>query len=271
MSRYFDDWYDRLPKKLKHKWFHDCIEDFDEIEDDPNWVELDEFPGYFISREGYVCSTLKKGLHELVPWHNNYGHLYVQLRDCYGRKRKMLVHRLVAMAFLDNPNNLPIVRHMDDDPTNNDAYNLAWGTAKDNVQDCIDHGRMFQIPVYCYELDKVFKSCAEAADYFGVTRGAITTCCRDKTHSLKTGHHICYLKDKDERMEHLNKWIKKTGNFKPVKAINIYTGEELIFDSRIEAAEYLGVSDTGIVNVIAGRLTHTGDWTFENVGEEYYE
>jgi len=45
------------------------------------------------------------------------------------------VHRLVAMAFIDNPNNYPLVMHIDDNPSNNHVLNLKWGTHKHNQDD----------------------------------------------------------------------------------------------------------------------------------------
>lgn len=45
------------------------------------------------------------------------------------------LHRLVAMAYIPNPNNYPIVRHLNDNPLDNRLANLAWGTQKDNVKD----------------------------------------------------------------------------------------------------------------------------------------
>lgn len=47
---------------------------------------------------------------------------------------------MVAEMFIPNPNNLPVVRHLDGNPTNNVVWNLAWGTAKDNYEDAVRHG-----------------------------------------------------------------------------------------------------------------------------------
>lgn len=66
-------------------------------------------------------------------------HQWVALyRD--GAGVKVYVHRAVAAAFLP-PSDAPVVRHLDDDPTNNVPSNLAWGTQADNVHDMVRAGR----------------------------------------------------------------------------------------------------------------------------------
>lgn len=49
-----------------------------------------------------------------------------------GSSRRYLVHRLVAITFIDNPNGLPEVNHMDEDKTNNAVWNLEWCDHKYN-------------------------------------------------------------------------------------------------------------------------------------------
>ena len=51
------------------------------------------------------------------------------------------LHRLVALAWIPNPNNYPIVCHKDNVVTHNWYKNLYWGTQKDNMQQCIRDGR----------------------------------------------------------------------------------------------------------------------------------
>lgn len=52
------------------------------------------------------------------------------------------VHRLIALTFLPNPNNYPIVRHLNDNKLDNRLSNLAWGTHSENTIDAIKNGKM---------------------------------------------------------------------------------------------------------------------------------
>lgn len=108
------------------------------------WKDIEGFPGYQVSDHGNVRSRVnnRHGLsdeyHPLKPYVSKLGYESV----CLGRNTRRSIHRLVASAFLPNPNNLPLVRHMDDNPRNNHVTNIAWGTQTDNMQDCVRHGRL---------------------------------------------------------------------------------------------------------------------------------
>lgn len=108
------------------------------------WRDVKDFPGYQVSSDGRVrsCVNNRHGLgnkyHELTPYVNKLGYTSVQM----GRHNRRSIHRLVAEAYIPNPNGYPLVRHLDDDPRNNSVENLAWGTQTDNMQDCVNHGRL---------------------------------------------------------------------------------------------------------------------------------
>ncbi len=71
---------------------------------------------------------------------SKWGHSQVSLcKD--GIITSLAPHRLVAIAFIPNPNNLPLVCHNDNDPTNNHITNLYWGTYDDNMKQMIRDGR----------------------------------------------------------------------------------------------------------------------------------
>lgn len=148
------------------------------------WRDVKNFIGYQVSNYGRVRSFInnRHGVcdewHLLKPQTNHNGYLTV----CLGRGNRKLVSRLVAEAFVPNPNNLPLVRHLDDNPLNNHVDNLAWGTQTDNMQDCVKHGRLVGNTRPAIESTKkkvvatpingghpiVFFSMREAADYCGV-------------------------------------------------------------------------------------------------------
>lgn len=87
-----------------------------------------------VNREGKESHEhmMKCKGNELKARVNNSGYLYVALhRD--GKEKTQRIHRLVAEAFIDNPNNFPQVNHIDEDKLNNRSDNLEWCDCKYNV------------------------------------------------------------------------------------------------------------------------------------------
>lgn len=104
-------------------------------------------PGYAVSRGGRVFSRRpasrhpQGGVRELKPTLGPRGYLSVSLRR-HGHEDRQYVHRLVAISHLPPPGpGQDQVRHLDGQPTNNDAANLAWGSAAENAADSVRLGR----------------------------------------------------------------------------------------------------------------------------------
>lgn len=101
-----------------------------------NWKEIENFNGqYLISDQGRILSKGNQHSRKdkiLKPHsHHTTNHLKVNLY-CDGVLKKMFVHRLVALAFVSNPDNKPCVNHKDNDPLNNSVTNLEWVTHQEN-------------------------------------------------------------------------------------------------------------------------------------------
>lgn len=93
---------------------------------------------YEVSTAGQVRSVVSGRLLKFETLKGGHERVKLQHR---GKSIKVLVHRLVAQAFIPNPEDLPIVRHLDDVPNNNSVNNLAWGTHSDNFEDAKVNGK----------------------------------------------------------------------------------------------------------------------------------
>ena len=88
------------------------------------WKEIQDYPKYFISNKGRVYSFKSNKLLKL----QEYAHyIYVELYN-NKKKKKIRLHRLIAIHFLENPDNKPYVHHIDGNWYNNDVSNLMWVT-----------------------------------------------------------------------------------------------------------------------------------------------
>lgn len=117
---------------------------------------------------------------------------YLQVTLTYNNKRKYInVHRLVAEAFLSNPNKFPQVNHKDENKLNNCVDNLEWCSAKYNCNYGNRNKKIYEnnpfksIKVNQYDLNNnlinSFDSIAEASRYFGCSSLTISRYCRNIT------------------------------------------------------------------------------------------
>lgn len=98
----------------------------------PEGVRLPNLSNYIITEDGNVWSDIKNKILRNKP--NNLGYIKVGLKNDEGKQKLISVHRLVALAFIPNPDNKPEVNHKDGNPANNHKDNLEWVTHKENIQ-----------------------------------------------------------------------------------------------------------------------------------------
>lgn len=239
------------------------------------WKDIEGYEGYYqVSNLGNVKGLARKinnGKGVLVKKesmlnhiNSRDGYLYVALSK-NNKERKFSVHRLVAKAFIPNPNNLPEVNHKDEVKTNNfvfvnedgtvdyDKSNLEWCTRKYNVNYGTARKRLVEtrtvnnsygaeIPVNQFDLNgnfiKRYKSMRSAARETGLAEPLIEACCNGKRN--KCGGFV-FLKDKDIHKldEHLNPPIP---NAKRIGQYDLDGNLIKIWNSGMEVRRTLGVN-----------------------------
>ena len=124
------------------------------------WKDIEGYEGlYQISNKGNVKSLNYRNTgrsQNLVPKTNNSGRLWVELA-LNGKTKPMLIHRLVAMAFIPNPFNYPQINHKDENVRNNNVDNLEWCTREYNIkyfyERCAHRGRALKFNAPILQID----------------------------------------------------------------------------------------------------------------------
>lgn len=126
----------------------------------------------------------------LKPTKDKKGYLTVDLyKD--GKRKIYKVHRLVAQAFIENPNNLPQVNHKDENKKNNAASNLEWCDAKYNINYGTRNEKISK-QVLCLETGKIYPSTREVQKQLGFAHSNISKCCNGKLKQAY-GYTWCYV------------------------------------------------------------------------------
>lgn len=168
------------------------------------WKDIDGYVGlYQISNKGRVKSLhrldrLGRPVQEKILKHgyNKDGYWQVMLSK-NGKYKTFRVHRLVAKAFISNPDNLPEVNHIDENKENNNVENLEWCTReynnnygnrnkKDSEKKKINYlgtNNPRARKVKCVTTGEVFNTMKEACEKYNISNQNISKCCRGRLKS----------------------------------------------------------------------------------------
>ena len=154
------------------------------------YIIINEFNNYAISNLGNIKNVKTGRVLKLCLNPRGY-YSYTFYKK--GIRKTFRIHRLVALYFIDNPNNLPYVNHIDGNKTNNRVENLEWCTAKQNDEHARRTGlKVQEKPVLAENVESgekiAFKSVSEAGAILGINKGTISKVLhgkRNKVHGYK--------------------------------------------------------------------------------------
>lgn len=190
----------------------DLLISINEIKDELRLVEGTD--DYYVSYKGDIYRKYTETeYYKLKKYVNKqaYNYVYVTL-IVDGKHKSFRLHRLVAKAFIPNPDNLPAVDHIDCDKTNNCVENLQWVTNSQNSKKAVKDGRLVNakgfedsqsIPVVCFtpnkQVYKIYGSITEAHKELGVSKSTVKRQIVHISKKIRCGYYFRSLKEYKEK------------------------------------------------------------------------
>ena len=229
------------------------------------WKNIDD--RYSVSNLGQVKSNYANKEKILKPFFNKYGYLMVDIRHPNTRK-SISVHRLVAMAFIPNPDNLKEVNHKDEDKTNNCVDNLEWCDTKYNcnygtrnqrkAEKC--RKKIFSVDAYGNIVH--YNSRKEASELTGIDATSISKSLSSNYSQNKTaGGMLWFYDDTDIEQMVKEEGIKPTINKKSVYSVDV-DGNIEHYSSISEAKSKTGINNINR-SIKNGTLSGNRRWFYD--------
>lgn len=162
------------------------------------WRDINGTNGlYQVSNNGDVRRIYKTKPHRVLKKIIDKDGYYQVNLSVNNKRRTARVHRLVAEAFIENPNGYPVINHKDENKINNYFENLEWCTVAHNTNYMnmpYRRAKPLRRPIAQFDLNgkyiRTWESRAEIERKLNVSGGNITTCCQGKQ---KTAYGFLWL------------------------------------------------------------------------------
>lgn len=251
-------------------------------EEKPIWKSYPDYPFLQANQFGEVRTidrfeTRSDGGKKFVKgrvlrqYRDRYGYMYVQFY-VNGKRITLKVHRIVAICFIPNPDNLPQVNHIDCNRSNNVVSNLEWCSNQYNTAYREKYGKASSRPVSAVNVKTgevlYFKSRGEAERKLNIPHQAISAIIRGQK---KTFHGWWFTEDKSEITKGKIREIRASMRLRPVFAADLKTMKVLRFKNRKEAARQLGISQSRISYAIRGKCKTVKGFLFAEDESEITE
>jgi len=154
------------------------------------WQQIPNYRRYEISTNGIIRNIQRKTLLKIntTKYKNTNSYIQISLINDQHKRKKPLLHRLVAITYLENTLAKPEINHIDGDKYNNSVYNLEWCTRQENMDRIVSNKQQnTSRRVLQYDLEnnfiKEFQSIKQAEEELDILTCTISACCIGRVYT----------------------------------------------------------------------------------------